>query len=107
MKTAAFLVSVAALCAAVADAQALSGGFGGTSGGGARGASSGSAGFNRAGTASSGHATINLNRAKFLFSDFVTPVSKATFSELHDIAFVGNGERSAVVINSVLNGFAH
>ena len=54
MKTTAFLVAVAALCAAIADAQALSGGFGGTGGGGMRPTGGSSAGFNRAGTASSG-----------------------------------------------------
>ena len=54
MRNAAILAAIVALCGAVSETQAISGGFGGTGGGGARGTSSGSAGFNRAGTASSG-----------------------------------------------------
>ena len=45
--------------------------------------------------------------AKFVLGDFVAPIFEGTFGELHDVAFVHDGQRLAVVINHVLQRFAH
>ena len=45
--------------------------------------------------------------AKFLFREFVTPVAKGAFGELHDVTFVDQGNALTMIINRVLDGLSH
>ncbi len=45
--------------------------------------------------------------AEFIARDFVAPILEGTLGELHDVALVHQGHRTAVVVDGVLQGLAH
>ena len=49
-------------------------------------------------------ATVELGRTEFFLGQGVAPISEATLGELHDVAFVNQGNARLVVVNGVLDG---
>src|SRR5690606_37111776 len=52
-------------------------------------------------------AAVDQFSAEFFLSQFVRPITEATFGELHDVALVNDGHGRAIVVDCVLDGLAH
>ena len=50
---------------------------------------------------------VDFLGSKFFFSQFITPLLECTFREFHDVALVHQGDGRLVIINGVLDSFAH
>jgi len=48
-------------------------------------------------------AAVNLDSAEFALREGVAPIAEGAFGELHDVAFVDNRDRLAVVVDGVLD----
>ena len=52
-------------------------------------------------------AAIQRFRAKLVTGQFIAPISESAFGELHDIAFVDQGDAAAVVVDGILHRLPH